>query len=264
MTSSRSLSAIVLIGGASRRFGSDKAAEVVAGRSLLQHVVDVASELAQEIVVVGARRGAFPTVDSRLPLKEVEDVRPGTGALGGLYSGLLAATHAEALAMACDMPLASLPLLRYLRGLLTDEWDVVMPRWQGREEPLHAVLPPHVRPGHRTAAGPGRTALRRFPAGGAGALCVARGNRALRPGGPQFLECEQQGGSGAIAAAAESEIVGVRYPRPTRFWSSRGGYRAPPLHFAFAGELVAALRAHLIPMWERRRFFGSARGRGGR
>ena len=36
------------------------------------------------------------------------------------------------------MPLASLPLLRYLRGLLTDEWDVVMPRWQGREEPLHA------------------------------------------------------------------------------------------------------------------------------
>ena len=138
MSQGRGLSAIVLIGGASRRFGRDKAAEVVAGKSLLQHVVDAASQVAQEIVVVGARGGAFPAVDSRLPLKEIEDVREGTGALGGLYSGLLAATHAEALALACDMPLASLPLLRYLRGLLTDEWDVVMPRWQGREEPLHA------------------------------------------------------------------------------------------------------------------------------
>ncbi len=36
------------------------------------------------------------------------------------------------------MPLISVPLLHYLRGLSTDDWDVVMPCWQGREEPLHA------------------------------------------------------------------------------------------------------------------------------
>jgi molybdopterin-guanine dinucleotide biosynthesis protein A len=132
------LSAIVLIGGRSRRFGRDKAAEVVGGRSLLQHVVDAVSPLVEEVVVVAGRGGPFPPVDCRLPLKQVEDVREGTGALGGLYSGLLAAAHPQAVALACDMPLVDLPLLRHLGGLLTDEWDVVMPRWQGREEPLHA------------------------------------------------------------------------------------------------------------------------------
>jgi molybdopterin-guanine dinucleotide biosynthesis protein A len=138
MSQDNRLSAIVLIGGLSRRFGRDKAAEVVVGRSLVQHVVDAVSPLAQEIVVVAGRGGAFPPLDCVLPLKEVEDAREGAGALGGLYSGLLAASHPPAVALACDMPLLSLPLLRHLNGLLTEEWDVVMPRWHGREEPLHA------------------------------------------------------------------------------------------------------------------------------
>lgn len=132
------LSAIVLIGGRSRRFGRDKAAEVVVGRSLLQHVVDAVATLAEEIVVVARRGGSFPPVESGLPLKQVEDVREGAGALGGLYSGLLLASHPRAVALACDMPLVSEPLLRHLLGLFSDEWDVVMPCWQGREEPLHA------------------------------------------------------------------------------------------------------------------------------
>lgn len=138
MLEDQGLSAIVLVGGLSRRFGRDKAAEVVDGRSLLQHVVDAVSPLANEVVVVAARGGSFPPVESDLPLRQVEDVREGTGALGGLYSGLVAASHPRAVALACDMPLISVPLLHYLLGLFTDDWDVVMPCWQGREEPLHA------------------------------------------------------------------------------------------------------------------------------
>jgi molybdenum cofactor guanylyltransferase len=132
------LSAIILVGGLSRRFGRDKALEVVEGRSLLQHVVDAVAPLVHEVVVVAARGGSFPPVECALPLKQVEDVREGMGALGGLYSGLLASSHPRVVALACDMPLVSLPLLRYLHSLFSDEWDVVMPRWQGREEPLHA------------------------------------------------------------------------------------------------------------------------------
>jgi molybdopterin-guanine dinucleotide biosynthesis protein A len=64
-------------------------------------------------------------------------VREKAGALGGLYTGLLAARHEETLALACDMPLLNLSLLQHLWSLLTDEWDVVMPVWR-REEPLHA------------------------------------------------------------------------------------------------------------------------------
>lgn len=138
MPEEKGLSAIILVGGLSRRLGRNKALEVVVGRSLLQHVVDAVSPLAGEIVVVGSRGSPFPPVQCALPLKEVEDVREGAGALGGLYTGLLAAEYEDAAALACDMPLLSLPLLRHLRGMLTEEWDVVMPQWHGCEEPLHA------------------------------------------------------------------------------------------------------------------------------
>ncbi len=132
------VSAISLIGGRSRRFGRDKAAEIVDGRTLLQHVVDSVASLADEIVVVGAKGGVFPAVESPSPLRQVEDAREGAGALGGLYSGLLAASYEWSLGLACDMPLLNLPLLAHLKGCTGDGWDVVMPRWEGREEPLHA------------------------------------------------------------------------------------------------------------------------------
>jgi molybdopterin-guanine dinucleotide biosynthesis protein A len=104
------------VGGRSRRFGRDKADEVVDGRSLLQHVVNAVSPLAREVIVVAAPGDAFRPIDSALPLKQVEDVREG-GALGGLYNGLLAASNAWSCALACDMPLLSLARLRHLHDL---------------------------------------------------------------------------------------------------------------------------------------------------
>lgn len=132
-----SFSAIVLAGGRSVRFGRDKAAEIVGGRSLLQHVVDAVGPIASEAIVVRATGTSPPPVQSEVPLRQVEDVREG-GALAGLYSGLLAASQPVAVVLACDMPLLSRPLLAYLRGLLSVGVDVVMPLWEGKEEPLHA------------------------------------------------------------------------------------------------------------------------------
>ncbi len=137
MNPESSFSAIILAGGRSVRFGRDKAAEIVAGRSLLQHVVDAVGPMAHEIVVVRAPGMSPPAVNSQTPLRQVEDARPG-GALAGLYSGLLASTQPVALALGCDMPLLSQPLLRYLQSLLHPDVDVVMPLWEGKEEPLHA------------------------------------------------------------------------------------------------------------------------------
>jgi len=129
--------AIILAGGRSLRFGRDKSAEIVAGRSLLQHVVDAVGPIASETVVVRAPGTPPPPVTSETPLRHVEDVRAG-GALAGLYSGLQVCPQPVALALGCDMPLLSRPLVRHLRGLLDEDVDVVMPLWEGKEEPLHA------------------------------------------------------------------------------------------------------------------------------
>jgi molybdopterin-guanine dinucleotide biosynthesis protein A len=130
-------SAVVLAGGRSVRFGRDKCTESVGGRSLLQHVVDAVSPIASEIVVVRATGAPAVALALETPLRQVEDVREG-GALAGLYSGLLAASQPAAVVLACDMPMLSQPLLRYLRGLLEEGVDVVMPVREGKEEPLHA------------------------------------------------------------------------------------------------------------------------------
>ena len=132
----RAISAIVLAGGESRRLGQDKCMLPVEGRSLLARTLTLLASLADDLLVVSndPRRA----VDLGLPVRLVPDDQAGVGALMGLYSGLKAARHERAVAVACDMPFLNLPLLRYMVGLAAD-YDVVLPRLGDMAEPLHAV-----------------------------------------------------------------------------------------------------------------------------
>jgi len=69
----------------------------------------------------------------------VPDAFPGMGPLGGIYSGLQAMRHDRGLVVACDMPLLNAPLLRYMI-VLSEGFDVVIPRINDQTEALHAVL----------------------------------------------------------------------------------------------------------------------------
>ena len=138
-------SAVVLAGGLSRRMGQDKrrlrlwGAE---GPSLLEHTVHVVAQLCAEVVVVLNDPGAWGDLPARL----VPDVYPDGGALGGIYTGLAAAAHEYALAVACDMPFLSPELLSAMLAHPRD-YDVLVPRspqpGAARNaldvEPLHAI-----------------------------------------------------------------------------------------------------------------------------
>ncbi len=132
----QAISAVVLAGGESRRLGQDKCMLLVEGQSLLDRTLGLLASLAGDLVVVSndLRR----TVDLPFPVRLVPDRQPGVGALMGLYSGLHAARHDRAVAVACDMPFLSLPLLRHMVSLSVD-YDVVLPRLGDLVEPLHAV-----------------------------------------------------------------------------------------------------------------------------
>ena len=137
-------SAIVLAGGQSRRLGRDKASTIVAGKTLLQHVIDRVSPLVDEVIVVTRPGQILPPVtegsmyagDVKLVL--AEDVFPGKGPLGGLYSGLAAASVFPAVVVACDMPLLQPALIEELLRLAPG-FDAVVPVHLGRPEPLCAV-----------------------------------------------------------------------------------------------------------------------------
>ena len=74
----------------------------------------------------------------QLPL--VPDLKPGRGALGGLYTAIASGRHAQIAVIACDMPFASAPLLVASADILEREGaDVVIARTAEGFEPMHAV-----------------------------------------------------------------------------------------------------------------------------
>ena len=117
------LSAIILSGGQSRRMGRDKALLELDGERLLDRVANTVSAISDDVIVVAGDPARYPAGGWRV----VGDAFPGAGALGGLYSGLQAARHPYVVAVACDMPFLSTPLLRYLARMASG-WDAAVPQ----------------------------------------------------------------------------------------------------------------------------------------
>jgi len=128
------MTSVVLAGGKSTRLGRDKALERVGVCPLIQHVVDRLSALGNEIIVVTSHSDTLPG----LGVRKVADIYPDKGPLGGIYTGLKAASTRYCVVVGCDMPLLNVALLRHLMDL-SPGFDVVLPRVDGNLEPLHAV-----------------------------------------------------------------------------------------------------------------------------
>ncbi len=126
-------SAVVLAGGSSSRLGQDKAFLLVDGQLLIERIIQTLSQLSDEVIIVANDVDRYEQFDALV----VSDVYPGKGALGGIYSGLRAATRSRGLVVACDMPFLNLSLLRYMQGLAS-RYDVVIPRRGQLTEALHA------------------------------------------------------------------------------------------------------------------------------
>ena len=81
------VTALILAGGRSSRFGRDKLAEPIAGLPMLDHVIARVREVASDIIVVAAAGG---TADVPQDVEIVRDDRPFEGPLAGLAVGLQA------------------------------------------------------------------------------------------------------------------------------------------------------------------------------
>jgi molybdopterin-guanine dinucleotide biosynthesis protein A len=140
------LSLVIQAGGQSSRMGEDKALKPFLGRPLVQRVVERLGPIADEILVTTNRPADYDFLNTstgserRLRLTFHADLKPGRGALGGLYTAIASATHPIVAVVACDMPFASSALIEAAgRILLEEEADVVIAKSEEGFEPLHAV-----------------------------------------------------------------------------------------------------------------------------
>jgi len=167
----RRVTAVVLAGGASRRFRPDKLAEQVGGESLLDHVLASLPEQVTTVIVVGAVR------EVPRPVIFTSEEPAGGGPAAALVSGLRRALDESSDAIVTlpgDAPLAGKAasiLLSRLEGEPSIE-AVVGVDASGREQPLQLALRPAAARNVVETAGPS----------GAADVSARRLLDALRPG----------------------------------------------------------------------------------
>lgn len=130
------LTVSIQAGGQSSRMGEDKALKLFLGRPLIQRVMDRLAPIADEMIVTTNRPDDYAFLNTRL----IPDLKPGRGALGGLYTAIATASNPFVAVAACDMPFASAALLEAAKTLMVhEEVDVVIPKTDHGYEPIHAV-----------------------------------------------------------------------------------------------------------------------------
>ncbi len=126
----------VLAGGRSRRYGRDKAMELVAGVPMLHRAIHALEATTDEVVVISCNHAEVPKGIRGLP-----DAMPGHGPLGGLHTALLEAEACQlhaVLLLACDLPLVGERVMAAIAAQAETSLAAA-PRRPGGVEPLSAV-----------------------------------------------------------------------------------------------------------------------------
>jgi molybdopterin-guanine dinucleotide biosynthesis protein A len=121
--------------------GTSKALLLFDDEPLIVHVVATLQRLFADVVVVAAPEQDLPS----MPVRLVSDEVAYQGPVGGIYYGLMAAGSDAAFVTSCDSVFLNIDLIAHLLDQLP-EHDVVVPHWQGRFQPLHAVYRRSVSP----------------------------------------------------------------------------------------------------------------------
>ena len=130
--------AAILAGGRAQRMGGAlKGLLEVGGRAIMLREVAALAQVASEVLVVAGDLDPFRAALAGAPVSWVADREPGLGPLAGLDAAFAATTAGELLVVGCDLPFLDVRLLERVRDAAPDA-DAVVPRVNGRPQPLHA------------------------------------------------------------------------------------------------------------------------------
>lgn len=154
------VSGVILAGGASSRFGSDKAVYPLAGMPFVLWVSKRLALWCDEVLVVRAPGSEPWRFDLPAGTRVVFDEVPFLGPLAGIARGLECARHEWVLAAACDAPLLRSAVIARLLEL-RQEADAVTCELDGRLQPFPALYRRTVAlPAFRAALAEGERSVR--------------------------------------------------------------------------------------------------------
>ncbi len=134
------ITGVILVGGKSRRMGTDKAFLQLDGKPLIERLLAVFSECFSQTILVGNNDHRFSNYD--VPI--VADIYPGSP-LGGIFSGLHHAATSHIFVASCDLTYPSYTVIRQICSL-ANGYDAVVPVLSHGFETLCAVYSKNCQP----------------------------------------------------------------------------------------------------------------------
>jgi molybdopterin-guanine dinucleotide biosynthesis protein A len=133
-------SAVILVGGEARRAnGQEKYFFTYEGKTFIERLIESLSQVVDEIILVARDPEQCKRFNTIHGIRCITDIRTGTGPIGGLHAGTLAARGEVLFVSACDMPCVDPRVIAYLFSRIED-YDAAIPSWNTEMlEPLHAV-----------------------------------------------------------------------------------------------------------------------------
>ena len=129
------ITGVILAGGKSRRFGSNKALAFLQGKPLIQHVADIVSSVFNDSLLVTNTPGQYDFLNIPMIRDRYQDMGP----LAGIHAALLQISTPRAFVVACDMPNLSPELIQYMCNINEQDYDVIIPWLEKGQEPLFGI-----------------------------------------------------------------------------------------------------------------------------
>jgi molybdopterin-guanine dinucleotide biosynthesis protein A len=134
----QNITGVILAGGASSRFnGIVKSKIIIEGKPIISRIIGIIGDIFEEIIIVTNTPGEFEEYDR---FKIIRDRILNKGPLGGIHAALKESGSDALFVFAGDMPLLEKEIiLRQIAHFNINSCDVLIPRVNNFNEPLHAI-----------------------------------------------------------------------------------------------------------------------------
>jgi len=125
---------VILAGGKSSRFGSNKALAMVNGKPMISHAMQTFERLFPEHLLItnSPEEYSFTAWDTS------PDIYPGAGPLAGIHAALSRVTSEKIFVVGCDMPFLNAEVIHFICDQY-DGSDIIVPETKHGLEPLHGL-----------------------------------------------------------------------------------------------------------------------------
>jgi molybdopterin-guanine dinucleotide biosynthesis protein A len=126
--------AVILAGGKSSRMGFDKQFLNINKKGIINIIISKLEKEFDDIIIVTNKPDEYKNYRQKI----ITDILENMGPLGGIHSGLKAASSEYSFVIACDMPNVDIEYVRYMKNAVNSvDADICVTRIGNNIEPLY-------------------------------------------------------------------------------------------------------------------------------